>query len=306
VEWCVTAVSEGILPSGENGEHMETRIALTYHGSALMDGAMDARQAAKNMVAFADFMTAAVKIIYGEQTDAKSEVTGFQKGSFETDFIFTVAGPAASLLTALSPEQLWDAIKRAFDLWRFLKGKPPEKVVQQGTTVTIENIKGDVTQVNGNVYNIVMAKTTTEAVETFVRDALAQSGVGAISIARQDDKTIDQIQVNNNESMFFTQVSPEQELTQNRVRMILHIVAAVFQDGNKWRFTDGSGSPFSAAILDQEFVAKVNAGERFGKGDALDVEMELVQTVQNGRINIERRVLKVLRHISPNQQLTLA
>lgn len=88
--------------------------------------------------------------------------------------------------------------------------------------------------------------------------------------------------------------------------MILHIVAAVFQDANKWRFTDGSGAPFSAAILDQEFVAKVNAGERFGKGDALDVEMELVQTVQNGRINIERRVLKVLRHISPNQQLTLA
>lgn len=56
---------------------------------------------------------------------------------------------------------------------------------------------------------------------------------------------------------------------------------AVFQDGNKWRFNDGQ-TTFNAVILDGDFLARVDEGERFGKGDALQVEMQVIQNKGGG------------------------
>ena len=54
-------------------------------------------------------------------------------------------------------------------------------------------------------------------------------------------------------------------VSDNTAKMIVTIISPVFQEGNKWRFSDGEVN-FNAAIADDAFLQMVDRGERFGKG----------------------------------------
>ena len=104
---------------------------------------MDVYKASANMIAFSEFMVAAVKTTYGENAEAKAEVSGFEHGSFITSLVFSVGGQAATVFTALSAQELWTVVKEAFDLWKHLKGQPPAAVTNNGNTCTVTNVNGD-------------------------------------------------------------------------------------------------------------------------------------------------------------------
>ena len=106
------------------------------------------------------------------------------------------------------------------------------------------------------------------------------------------------------EAAWFVPVAKESPVSENVVTMALILVAPVFQDGNKWRFSDGSAS-FAATIEDETFLVRVNNGERFGKGDVLTVEMRIVQTRTASKIGVERTVQRVLEHREAAQQQPL-
>lgn len=92
---------------------------------------------------------------------------------------------------------------------------------------------------------------------------------------------------------------PEQETSFDGVSNVtLSLVSPVFKDGNKWRFNDGL-TDFAAAVLDIDFISQVENGERFGKGDLLAVEMRTIQTRIGFKLNLERTIIKVLKHITP-------
>ena len=104
---------------------METSLKLKYTGPAVESGQMDVYQASANMIAFSEFMVAAAKSTFGERIEARAEVAGFGRGSFITDLVFNFAGPIATIFSTASPEQLWEVVKQAFDLWKHLKGEQP-------------------------------------------------------------------------------------------------------------------------------------------------------------------------------------
>lgn len=64
-------------------------------------------------------------------------------------------------------------------------------------------------------------------------------------------------------------------------RVVLQIESLTFKEGNKWRVNDGRGS-FYATIEDETFLAKIEAGERFSKGDVLIADMRQEQVVEEG------------------------
>lgn len=281
---------------------MKTNISIRYIGPALEDGRMDVYAASANMIAFSEFMVAAVKTTYGEAADAKAEVSGFSHGSFVTSLIFSIGGQAATVFTALAPEQLWEVVKGAFTLWKHLKGSPPANVQNQGNTCTVTNNSGQILQIRTDSFNLVFNEKATESVSRYVRSALEAEGYERLEINTDSGETI--TSVDKQEAFGFGFVGKEGVLSDNIARMILSIVAPVFQDGNKWRFNDGERS-FSAAILDGDFLMKVNQGERFGKGDLLDVDMRVLQNGAGLKTNIDRHIVKVHRHVVPQEQTTL-
>lgn len=280
---------------------METRLSLRYMGPAVDDGLMDVYQASSNMIAFSEFMVAAVKSSYGDAVEAKANVAGFGKGSFITDLVFNVAGPAASIFTSFSSEHLTTVLKEAFSLWKHLKGAPPSAVTQSGQTVSVTNNSGNIIQVQTDTLNLVFSEKGADSVGRFVKDALKQVGVNGIEVASQGKSLAE---VTDQEASYFVPVAKESLVSENLVTMALILVAPVFQDGNKWRFSDGANT-FSTAVEDEVFLARVNDGERFGKGDILTVELRIIQSRTANKISVERSIQRVLEHREAAQQQSL-
>ena len=279
---------------------MKTSVSISYSGSSLDIGRMDVYEASANMIAFSEFMVAAVKSTYGESAEAKAEVAGFEHGSFVTDLVISVSGSAATVFTAFTPEQLWSVVKGAFSLWKHLKGSPPSKVTYDSSqNATVTNNSGNIIQVRVESMNLVMNEKGAAATDRFVRQALSHDGYEALTIKPDAGDAIPPI--SSAEAASFVSVAREKILTDHSIKVILSLVSPTFQDGNKWRVSDGS-TTYSAALLDGDFLMQVNNGRRFGKGDILDVEMRIVQNLIGSKVSVERSILKVYRHLTPQEQ----
>lgn len=284
---------------------MKTSVSLRYKGPALDAGRMDVYDASSNMIAFSEFMVAVVKTTYGDDAEAKAEVAGFERGSFVTDLVINVGGAAVSVFAAFTPNQLWSIVREAFDLWKHLRGQPPTEVLHDSgrrQSVSVRNNSGQVIQVQTETLTLVMSERAATPAGRFVKQALEREGVDSLQIEGANHETL--ASVERGEASYFVPVASESIISDNTNRMAVSLVSPVFLDGNKWRFNDGASS-FSAAIEDQGFLASVDRGERFGKGDVLDVDMRIVQTRIGLKMSVERHVIKVHRHITPHEQLPL-
>lgn len=280
---------------------METRLSLRYSGPGVDSGRMDVYAASVNMIAFSEFMVAAVKAAFGEQAEARAEVAGFAKGSFLTDLVFNVGGPLTSVFTGVSPKDLLAVVKESFDLWKHLKGAPPAAIEHHGQQVSVTNNSGQIIQVQTESLHLVLSEKGAESAGRFVRQALEPDGIDKIELASNAEPVATATRA---EAGFFVPVAAETPLSENTVKMALILEAAVFKDGNKWRFSDGTTS-FSADIADQAFLQHVENGERFGKGDVLNVEMLIAQTRTGQKIATQRTVLKVNDHRPGQEQKRL-
>ncbi len=277
---------------------MQTKLSLRYIGKNVDDGLMDVYQAASNMIAFSEFVEVATKITYGERATSKTEVAGFGKGSFITDLVIGVGGPMASMFSSFSADQLIAIFKEAFELWKHLRGSPPSQVTHNDQNISVTNNFGQMITVRAETLNLVFSEKGGDAVERFVKDAMSQPGIDALKIDTGGESLTS---VTREESKFFLPISNDAPISENTVNMTLVLIAAVFQDGNKWKFSDGSNT-YSAAIEDEEFIKRVDAGERFGKGDIFDVEMNITQVRVGGKINVTRSIKKVIEHRAPSHQ----
>lgn len=281
---------------------METKIALRYIGPAVDTGLMDVYEASANMIAFSEFVVLSAKSAFGESITARAEVAGFGRGSFITDLVFNVGLTSASIFSAYSPDQIWGLVKEAFTLWKHLKGSPPSKVEYDGQHVKVTNNNGEIIQIMTQSFTLVMSEKGSESVGRFVQKALDKPGMDAIEIA-SGNETIDR--VTQAESAYFVPVAIAETITDITVKMGLMLEAPVFKDGNKWRFSDGQQS-FYADIEDKEFLARVNAGERFGKGDVLYADVRINQQMSGMKISAERSLVKVHEHKIASVQLPLS
>ena len=78
--------------------------------------------------------------------------------------------------------------------------------------------------------------------------------------------------------------------------MSLVVVAPAFEPDLKWRLSDGA-TRFPAAILDEHFNARVEAGERFGRGDELRASIRRTQWRDDTGLHSEIEVLRVIEHV---------
>lgn len=281
----------------------QLKLSLSYHGSAVDEGRFDVYDAAANMIAFSDFVTVAGKAVFGPNVDLKAEVGGFRAGSFVTDVYFQLVLPSMVLLPAVDVQGVVKTIKDALDIWKHLKGSPPAKVEQRGDgdTITVTNNNGKTIVVNRPSVTLVMNPESVGAVERFIGMALAREGVDSLQI-KSEKKSISKIQ--GSEAIYFTSVTTSVPVAENEFDYGLTIVSAAFQDGHKWRFSDG-GASFFAEITDVDFLARVDSGEPFAKGDALRVRMRLEQSRQGQELTTVRTVVKVHEHLKRHQPLSL-
>lgn len=278
-------------------------ILLRYQGSSVDDGSMNVYDVAKNMVAFSDYVVASTHQVFGEGVEVRAEVNAFQRGSFITDLIFHVAGIGATVL-ASAPDigSVVTAVKESLELFIFLKGEAPSKVEHRDNrSVHVTNNNGNVTQVNIESLRITLDEKTAKAAGVFIGEALSKPGVSKVEIT-SDGKPV--AQAVDTQALFFHPIPDETPVVEQTVKMGLVIEVPSFKERNKWIMWDGEAS-LRFAMEDEDFIARIDRGEAFRKGDILVCDVRVTQTKAGGQLRIQRVVIKVHDHKPGEEQAEL-
>lgn len=286
-----------------NNENHDVSILLRYQGPAVDDGTMDVYDAAANMVAFSDFVVAAAHQLYGKDVQVKAEVNAFARGSFETDLLFQVIGLGASVL-AVDPglagvTAVVNVVNESLGLFKFLEGKPPAKIEHRDDrSVNVTNNNGNITTVNIESLNVTLDPNAGKAAGKFVGEALSKPGVNAVNLS-SDGK--EGASATKDEARYFLPITGEETVVEEVVRLGLVIETLSFKEGKKWQMSDGDAS-ISAAMEDEDFIAHVNSGAPFHKGDILICDVRVTQTKVGRALKIQRAIIKVHDHqVQPEQ-----
>jgi hypothetical protein len=106
----------------------------------------------------------------------------------------------------------------------------------------------------------------------------------------------DSLKVAQDEAQYFIAPTEHEGETVSSTDTRLVIVAPSFQEGNKWRVSDGSRTIF-VSIEDPQFIRGVQTGkEAFRKGDLLHVELQTRQWLEGKELKAEHAIVKVHRH----------
>ncbi|WP_063800961.1 hypothetical protein [Burkholderia ubonensis] len=288
---------------------------VVYDGPALTEHRMDVRDLAPALVAIADLFSFANKELNGDNTEVRLEVKGsFKAGSFHSELIFIqslanqirdiFAGPnAAAFSNALAILGALGIVGSGglIGLIRKLRGNRPHRIEPTGSNVRIWVTEKESLKVEEAVYRLYRSKTVRVSLQKTL-SPLERDGITSFGIVRGAKV---ELVIENDELGTFAIFEEAGEVVSDVVgRKVLLLESVVFKDGNKWRVHDGT-YPFFAALDDEEFLSKVNAGERFGKGDVLVVDLRQIQIIGDDGLKNEYRILKVHEHRAPLQSSLL-
>jgi hypothetical protein len=247
-------------------------------------------------------------------TERKLEIkiNSLPKGSFIIDV--TLQAIVDGVHTIFTKEniavakQVMDTVTGVFNLGKFLKGKAPKEVNTQSNGTTVYNTNGSVIVINNPVYNIYKSNrniqdSLTQEFETLAKDSHVK---GFEILDDKDNKLVDIpkddfFQLANPEK--FVAFPDEQLLTKI---VVLNISTLSFEPTKKWTFYY-EGNKIQAKIS-PDFSLRIDAGEKFAKGDSLKAEIEIQQVFDksvNTYINKSFRILQILEHYPRSEQLGL-
>lgn len=292
----------------------EVRFTVAYDGPALANGRMSMLDLAPAMLSTARMVEDGARLLFGPTAGIKIEVNAdFRRGSFAFD-VFTgpdAARQAKDILSHISLQQIEFLLKwlgltggaggGVFGLIKWLRNRQV-KSVEQGEAVDSARIvlhDGQNITVNVNVAVLTLNQTIRQDADGVI-EPLRRPGITEFRAGRGLEA--EQIVRGAEADYFIPPALPERELQDRVTEEIVEVVSPTFRDGNKWRFAQGD-APFYAAVLDKEFIRRVNRHEfTFGKGDALRVQLRSRVTQTPDGLSADREITKVLEYLPPPKQ----
>lgn len=292
-------------------------LRITYDGPALTTHEMEVRQLAPALYAIGGLLDNANRVLNGPDSKVSVSVKGsFKTGSFGIDLVLlqgwvrsvvdmfnsreAIAVVAILALLGLSGK---DATRGLIGVIKWLRGRAITQVVKTDHHATIY-VESESLEIELQVLQLLMDIETRQALDGMIRDPLSREGIDIF--ASGTDSQIE-VTVNRTESAWFAAPEvTEQTISEAESEERLQLVAVVFKDDNKWRFSDGA-SPFYAAILDNEFLSRVDKDEeRFGKNDIFRVKLRRRHYLDSsGVLRQEVSVLQVIEHTPAARQIRL-
>lgn len=241
------------------------------------------------------------------------KIKALEKGSFLVH-IQLIETFIDSLKNIFTPEHIAlgsgiiSSLVGLIELKKFLKGDKPEVIKKEGDTLTIINSRGNVIIVNDPVFNIyknnqVARDSLEQNFETLNNDSSIEG------IEFTDINEVPYISVTREEFVDLTTQSEEilegdKILTKSAQ---LNIVRLSFDETLSWEFYY-YGNRITAKIKDPKFYDLINKGERFAKGDILEVELQIKQKFDlgvNTYVNKSYQINRITNHIPRDEQQKL-
>jgi hypothetical protein len=242
-------------------------------------------------------------------------VKPFEEGSFEVPFelVELAVFGALNLPNVSSIPGVIKILKEFIDIKINLKGFPPREVKKTNQGLSLTSQSGDVYNISRVTGDLVFNNVTIN--ESFNRGlSQLQNDKELIEYSILDSKRKPIVTIKPKELAYFT---PQEDVCsvieqleskkQKEVSATLRVHKVVFDTTSKWGFIY-KGNKISAKITDANFHEKVQRGGRFGKGDILEVLMEIHQEFDEAVgvfINKSYIIAKVLNHMPKPEQIGL-
>lgn len=289
----------------------EEHFSITYNGRSVQAGRISVRDLAPSLIALADTVSAASRLIQPEVPEPGLEIKAQRPGSFAVDLIINAERQiwpaiqegllrpqvAAGLVLSSLVASIFGAIR--FVSWakgRKIKSNHPVAngqvriTMEDGTTIDLP--KDSLTLAG----DIVFRRAAREVIEPLARQSVTD--------IRLERESIEPVILTSEDVSSFDKLGEKKLLHRSTSRKVLQPVLVAFQPGNKWRFTDGQ-IKFYATVEDERFLAKIKSGvEEFVSTDHFlcDVKTETWQ-LENGTAQTERTILRVVEHNRASHQM---
>lgn len=274
---------------------------ISYDGPALETHEMDVRELAPALIALNDTLEEINNEINNGHTEISIKVKGtFKTGSFPIDL--TVYQHLLPLLNFLGSQPMAGAMNLITliillgELIKWVNNRRIKSVIQIDDKTEIQ-IGEEKKLWPSQVFDLFKNYKVRQGFENFIAKPLSKEGMTSVEFKVREDNPF---RITSDEALAFWAPVPEDEfLSENTYEATLQIVNAAFQEGNKWRFTDGAAS-FFAIIKDNNFIDKVQSSKaHFSKDDILKVKLRKIQFESLDGIKTEYEVVEVLNHRKP-------
>lgn len=273
------------------------RMKIIFNGDS---GQIDANTLIAALGHYQYIMGAANKELGGEKT-LELKINAIEKGSFVVD-VEIVESFIKGLFSGdnLSyTSSIITIVGAVYGAYRKLKGKPA-KTKEQKELIKVKVKGNDNIVINQSVVNIYNQTSVREAISKTVEAADKDESVEGITIEGEGEK----IYFPRDEFPEFIHKSfdtedmlpPDREIEE---RAFLSIVSMSFESGYQWQFMY-KGFKIPIKVRDGALMEIIDKGERFGKGDSIEVTLEILQRYNpayNAYENVRFRIKEFIRHI---------
>ncbi len=293
---------------------------LIYDGPALASHEMNVRDLAPALLALAQLLEDSNKALNGDSVKITVNLRATDEGS--VDILLSVTQSLIDQAVSLFSGDGATAIVNAQELLsilgiggsstgvigiiRWLKGRSVKKVTKLKDGNFQLEVEGDkeIRVVSHREIKLFGLLSVRKGFEAIVKKPLKSPGINKVKFEKDSAPTVE---ISDDEAEYFVAPDIEEEvLGESETTTSLQIVGITFQEGGKWRFSDGNAT-FYADILDEEFLNRVQQNEAaFAKDDILKVTLRTKQFLGgSGGIKTDYTIVKVLEHRSAVVQIRL-
>ena len=242
------------------------------------------------------------------------KINALREGSFVVDIILqsSLISDITDFFSAkdgIAITSIIGVIGSLITIKQFLKKDAPTVIENKGDDVIIVNGSGNKTIVNKTVFNIYKNNTTIQnALSDEFSTLNSDSNISSFEMFDANDRPLCNVSKDEFYDLSEKFIDQNDEINKKiSVNATLNIVRLPFEKNVKWEFYY-QGNKISSKMEDDDFYTKINNGERFAKGDSLDVNLEINQQFDisvNAYVNKSYTVKKVIKHIPRGFQTRL-
>lgn len=279
---------------------------------------MDIKDLAPALLAIADTLEEANLVLNGNRAQVRVQVhASFKTGSFGVDldvaqkFIshaldflandVRVVG-SMNLLTILG--FIGGGSAGLVKLVRWLRGRTIRKVEisDENGVATVITDDGSL-EVEAKTIELFRSYKVRQSIERAIKLPLEREGIESVAFVYEERVT--EVIERHERHYFAAPTSDKLPIDEQEYLTSLQLVSVPMREGYKWRVDDGNG-PFTAVVLDEAFVQKMQRSEiTFTAGDILVARIRKRQFLSAGELRSEHEILEVVRHDSAFRQIPL-
>lgn len=284
---------------------MKTSFTIKYDGLALQNHEMDVALLAPALMAMSHLVKEISLLQSNGEYSAQLSVKGnIKAGSIEIELVTQAISILQQVKDMFNNDTstaianfggIVGVLAGVYHLIAKYKGKSPNNIEHDDEQVILYfDDRKEI--VNHHIYKIYINYDLREDIYKTV-EPLETDGVDTFKILQSEKELFS---AHESDISSFIPQKINVQLNENLQETILIIESLTFKEGNKWTFYDGSNS-IKAAILDEDFLATIEKGRRFAKGDWLKVQLRKIQHEENGKLKTTYDIVKVLEHIVKDQ-----